>query len=254
MGYSTNIIPKTPKHDPKSVSFAVPLCWINAGQAAKVTRREKEPVMNDIILVRHGEAQHMVGVDDQQLTGGWTDSELTPLGRQQAHATGQALSLMVPPQYAFYSSDLSRARETAEIIGDVLHRTPRLTPELRELNNGRAAGLTRQAAEALRLSRTEPALDWTPYPDAESWGALHDRINSAMDRIAKEALDAVLIVSHAGSIAAIIHWWLELPRSYYSRIGFDIDPCSVSRLGINRFGEKTIVKLNDTGHLTVLTG
>ena len=35
-----------------------------------------------IILVRHGEAEHMIS----DLTGGWTDSHLTEAGRAQAEA------------------------------------------------------------------------------------------------------------------------------------------------------------------------
>ena len=41
-----------------------------------------------IILVRHGEATHHT----LKLTGGWTDSELTPKGEAQLHAVANKLA------------------------------------------------------------------------------------------------------------------------------------------------------------------
>jgi len=45
--------------------------------------------MHELILVRHGEAGHLVS----DLTGGWTDSSLTERGKRQAERLGPALSL-----------------------------------------------------------------------------------------------------------------------------------------------------------------
>jgi broad specificity phosphatase PhoE len=83
-------------------------------------------------LIRHGEAEHLL----TGLVGGWTDTKLTEVGKQQARCTGERLSQLIKnTPFNFYASDLSRAKVTAEIIGDVLGKKPALVNELRELNN-----------------------------------------------------------------------------------------------------------------------
>jgi broad specificity phosphatase PhoE len=85
-------------------------------------------LMNELILVRHGESEYMVN----GLTGGWTDTPLTELGRMQAEATGKRLATVMKEPYAFYCSDLRRAAETAHIISAQLGKAPVLTADLRE--------------------------------------------------------------------------------------------------------------------------
>ncbi|MBI2021337.1 histidine phosphatase family protein [Candidatus Daviesbacteria bacterium] len=87
-------------------------------------------------IVRHGESElNLAG-----LIAGQLDSPLTESGREQAKKTGQLLQAV--DFKAAFSSDLKRARETAEIIlegqSDVLPLT--LTPLLRERHFGRFQG------------------------------------------------------------------------------------------------------------------
>jgi len=91
-------------------------------------------------------------------------------------------------------------------------------------------------------------MDWIPYPDAESWRMLHDRAVKFMDTIQTEH-NIVLLVAHSMVIVSVIHWWLEFTEDIITQVSFDIDPCSITRLRINKWGEKTISKLNDTSHL-----
>lgn len=205
--------------------------------------------MKNLVLIRHGEAQHLVGDEDSRLTGGWTDSLLTDNGRDQAQSTGEALYCLLKAKVNFYSSDLMRCKETAAVIGQCISVQPKFTVGLRELNNGIAANRTRKEAKMYEIPITEPILDWTPYPQAESWGTMHDRVIGFMETIKNDDCETTVIVSHGGPITAIIHWWLEMPRNMFSRVSFEIETCSITRLTINGFGEKTIVKLNDTSHL-----
>ena len=201
--------------------------------------------MKELILVRHGQSEYMI----TGLTGGWTDSPLTDLGRKQAHLTGQNL-LFLKDSFQFYSSNLSRTAQTAHIIGEILSKKPVLVPDLRDFNNGIARNCTQKEADKMRLPITDPIMDWIPYPEAESWRNLHERVTTFLDRIKNH--DTALLVAHAMVIISAIHWWLESKEDVVNRVSFDIDVCSITRLRINKWGEKTISKLNDTSHLVTL--
>ncbi len=183
------------------------------------------------------------------LTGGWTDSPLTDLGRKQAQVTGQAL-LFLKDSFQFYSSNLLRAAQTAHVVGKILSKEPVLVPDLRDFNNGIAKNCTQEEADEIRLPITDPIMDWIPYPGAESWRMLHERVTTFLHRI--ENHDTSLLVAHAVVIISAIHWWLESTEEVINRVSFDIDVCSITKLRINEWGEKTISKLNDTSHLVAL--
>ena len=85
-----------------------------------------------VLFVRHGESEHHV----KGLTGGWTDTPLTDLGRQQIRSTAERLKSMVKGGELFCCSDLLRAQQSAEIICAVLGYEPRVMQWLREINNG----------------------------------------------------------------------------------------------------------------------
>ena len=133
-----------------------------------------------LLIVRHGEAEHMVGEDP--LTGGWTDTELTPLGREQARLTGLAIAGHgLPEPYSFWTSDLLRARQTADLIGLSLGRTATPDAALREFNNGSAAGMRRSGADLLKAPIEGSVGAWRPYPGSENWHEFMSRVNAFMD-------------------------------------------------------------------------
>jgi broad specificity phosphatase PhoE len=164
---------------------------------------------------------------------------------------GQKLLYLTGSPFLFYSSDLLRAAQTAHIIGEILSVNPVLVKDLREHNNGIARNLTKEEAEKIRFPVTHPIMDWIPYPEAESWRMLHNRAVRFMERI-RDQCDTALLVAHSMVIVSIIHWWLEFTEEIITRISFDIDPCSTTRLTINKWNEKTVSKLNDTSHLLPL--
>lgn len=150
----------------------------------------------------------------------------------------------------YYASDLSRASDTAVIIGEMISSSPVIVKELRELSNGLAANKTKEQAEKLKLPRTDPILDWIPYPGAESWVMMHDRVARYMDQINNDIYETTVIISHSNTINAIIHWWLGFDAELISNVSFDIDPCSITLLNrVEWSGNKNISKLNDTCHL-----
>jgi broad specificity phosphatase PhoE len=88
---------------------------------------------------------------------------------------------------ALFSSDLTRARRSAEIIGAPHGLAPTIVPALREMDMGRWDGLT---AGEIRAREPEAFADWMarvgefPFPEGESVPDLLARVGPAFDAIA----------------------------------------------------------------------
>lgn len=139
--------------------------------------------MTRLLLVRHGETDWNA---DGRLQG-QTDRPLSDFGRKQARRLADELA--AEGFEAIYSSDLARARETAEIIGARLGLPVELDPDLREKDWGTWEGLT-----AVERDRVEFA--------GESTEAHQERILRALRRISESHPDgtSILVVTHGGSI------------------------------------------------------
>lgn len=203
--------------------------------------------MNRLILIRHGQSEHHV----RGLTGGWTDTPLTPLGRTQAQAAAERCRQLAAeePSLGLYSSDLLRASQTAEYIASALKTKCRLEPALREINNGIAVDLTWEEAKKRERPVTEPIQHWIPYPEAESRHQMTERVFAGMDRIASMCPPTAVIVAHGIAGVAVIQWWLRLGERCRQGISFDLDAASITELAINSWQDRTIIRLNDTAHL-----
>jgi broad specificity phosphatase PhoE len=142
-------------------------------------------VPTTLLLVRHGETDWNA---DGRLQG-HTDRPLTDYGRRQARKLAEELE--DEDLDAIYSSDLARARETAEIVGARLGLPVVLDPDLREKDWGNWEGLT-----AVERDRVEFV--------GESTEAHHDRILGALRRIAElHPGGRVLVVTHGGSMRRV---------------------------------------------------
>jgi probable phosphoglycerate mutase len=198
-------------------------------------------VIQRLIFVRHGESEHHVN----GMTGGWTDTPLTDRGRRQAHATARHLAELDLTSAGYFSSDLLRASQTAEIIGAQLGRQPVSLESLREVNNGEATGLS--VAQAKRIERPHPEVydpDWTAYPGGESMKVLDARMRAALGELTATGHSEVLVVGHGFSGTLLLKAWLGMPIQPY--IAFNLSPASVSEFFINEFSEPCIQRLNAT--------
>ena len=141
--------------------------------------------MKEIYLVRHAESEHHIN----NLTGGWTNTGITEIGARQANLLGERLIKMIHDQnqVSIFSSDLVRAKETALILTKFFNVDVTYNAGLRELNNGSAAGLTTEEAKIIENPMTRPTLDWVPYPEAESWRMMENRVFKCMDQISKNS-------------------------------------------------------------------
>jgi len=133
--------------------------------------------------------------------------------------------------------------ESADIIGSILGCTPVPLAELRELNNGDAAQLTR--LEAARIQNPEPKSemsDWRPYANTETWREMIQRTSSALMKILSCDAKTTIVVGHGDSGQTLIQTWLELPLE--SEVSFHVDVASVTELCVNQRSEREIARLN----------
>jgi len=202
--------------------------------------------METVILIRHGEAEHMVS----DLTGGWSQTPLTEKGRDQVRALATRLERdLKGVDYAFYCSDLKRAHQTADIIAEAVGREPIPSRELREFNNGIAADRTKAEVAHLYRPPSEPIMDWQPYPEAETWRRFYRRITAFMDGLRAVESRPTLIVSHGGTIVNLVAWWIRLEEAGLSYTTFHTSPVSLSVLNVTSLNERAVERLNDTAHL-----
>jgi len=202
--------------------------------------------METIILIRHGEGEHMVS----DLTGGWSQVPLTENGRAQARAVASRLKRDLEGiDFAFYASDIKRAHQTAEIIGSEIGVKPILSQGLREINNGVAADRTKAEVAHLYRPPSDPIMDWQAYPEAETWRRFYRRIKGVMDEIHAVEDRPTLIVSHGGTIVNLVAWWIRLDEASLSYASFHTSPASISVLNVTPLKERAVERLSDAAHL-----
>jgi len=205
--------------------------------------------MRKIAVVVHAEAQHHV----DQLVGGWYDSSLTERGRKQARQLGTALRRMFSGSpVPIVSSDLKRARQTAEIIGEALQSTVVLDPRLRELNYGIAEGRPKTwLAERIVATPTcGSRLDHRVCEGAESRRELATRVYAAVDEILASDVKDIIIVTHGFAATFVIACWIGLPIDKVDYVSFTVSPASLSLLVKDDvFMNRSVQCLNDTRHL-----
>ena len=210
-----------------------------------------------VILVRHGEATHHT----LNLTGGWTDSDLTTKGKMQIQLLADKLAkdFAQPSNFRILTSDLKRSVESAVIIAKGLNFKDELElcPFLREKNNGIAAGLSESEAKKLYMKpESLKDLMHQNYPGGETRKEFFSRCVNGMLGYADFENENLIIVAHKGTIQNLIFSWLGLDIEDVSEynFSFDILPASISVLGINKWREHAVFLLNDTSHLHVGLG
>jgi broad specificity phosphatase PhoE len=194
-------------------------------------------------LIRHGETQWNL---DQRVQG-HHDVPLTPHGEAQARALARYLE--DEPLHAIYTSDLSRARVTAEIVAG--GRLPlRLEPRVREVHFGLFEGLM---ATEIAARHPEAYQNWRRDavrhrpPEGETLEDLRARcLAAAGDCLARHPGETVAIFTHGGPVRVLVCGLLALPLGCYPRLR--VENTSVTRIVFSDQGA-ILAALNDTAHL-----
>ncbi len=158
--------------------------------------------MTQLCLVRHGQT-------DWNLEGRYQGQSDVPLNENGfAQAMQLAEQLKGETFAAIYSSDLLRARQTAQPVAKMLGMPVQIEPRLREINQGEWEGVLVEDIRAryaeLWSQRTVDPASVRP-PGGETVGEVAARVYAALDDIARLfPTERALIVSHGLSIATAI--------------------------------------------------
>jgi glucosyl-3-phosphoglycerate phosphatase len=175
--------------------------------------------LSRLILLRHGQTDFNVAGRMQ----GHLESVLTPIGRAQAVAAAPVVAALAPDR--LISSDLSRAADTAELVGAVCGLPVKLDARLRETHLGQWQGMAVDEIEAeypgaIATWRSDAA--WAP-PGGESRVQVVERSRPVIDEVDAEPSDggseALLVVAHGGLIAGLVSGLLDLPAQAWPAIG-----------------------------------
>ncbi len=198
-----------------------------------------------LIITRHGETDW----NANSLIQGHTDVPLNERGRVQAEAL--AGSLADAGIGRIYSSDLSRAADTAETVKRRLDGVDLVrTPLLRERNWGVVEGKnwreieTELPEEAAGIKSGSP--DFAPR-GGESKRQAYERITAAVETLAGEYDGVILIVAHGGVCSLMFRYFLGIPIE--GRPPFRVENCSISVVDRVESGGWCVDSLNCTHHL-----
>lgn len=201
--------------------------------------------MRTIITIQHTQSVHHTN----GMVGSWTDWELSELGVTQAKKIGENLKAeLAGKNFILYSSDLLRARQTAENIGSYLGIFPIVRTELRERNLGKCCG---KSVQWLRenMEKQEETIDDRMFSDADSRRDEWNRLKPFFDELMASENENIILVSH-GDLLSVFHIMF---------LGLDIEaintceiwglPGGVSYMFENNEGKRFIKRISDMSYL-----
>ena len=184
---------------------------------------------------------------------------LDEAGVRQANLVAKRLRLYDIDK--LYCSNLIRAKETADIIGEELGLSPIVEEDFREISFGDMEGLDdvqiKEKFGDFLIERAKAKED-IPNPGGESGEDVFNRAMPIVRRIIEEArLDNkknIAIVSHGGLIRSVVAGVLEAPFAKKLCIGKDLENCSITEIDYDeKTGNFIVERVNDYAHIEVET-
>ena len=199
---------------------------------------------NTFYIVRHGQTNwNILGK-----TQGHGNSDLTAKGIEQA--TELAESIVNYPIDYIYSSDLGRAVQTAQILGDKLNIKVEETEALREMGFGEWEGLLIDEIKANYANvyatwRNEPHL--AQIPGGETLHLIKDRVDSFIQSLNEKYDDKhILLETHSVTVRVMLLAFLNSGMENIYRIKQDNTALII--VEYRDYGP-VVIKMNDTSHI-----
>ena len=183
------------------------------------------------------------------MVGSWTDWELSQLGVEQANRIGEKLKTELSgKKFVMYSSDLLRAKQTADIVGRYLGLNPILKTELRERNLGKCCG---KSVQWLRenLEMQEKTIDDRLFSDAESRRDEWNRLQPFFNEVMASDDENIIIVSHGDLLSVFNTMFLGLSVETINTCEIFGLAGGVSYMFENKEGKRFIKRISDTSYV-----
>lgn len=201
--------------------------------------------MKNIITVQHTQSVHHTN----GMVGSWTDWDLTELGKRQADNIGGNLKAELDGKdFIIYSSDLARAKQTAEIVAKYFGVVPIFKTELRERNLGKCCG---KSVQWLRdnIECQEKTIDDRLFSDAESRRDEWNRLKPFFDSIMADDSENILIVSHGDLLSVFNAMFLGLSVESINNGEIFGLAGGVSQMFENNDGKRFIKRISDMSYM-----
>ncbi|MGL5316143.1 MAG: histidine phosphatase family protein [Peptostreptococcaceae bacterium] len=199
---------------------------------------------NTFYIARHGQTNwNILGK-----TQGHGNSDLTEKGEEQARELADAM--VNYPIDLIFTSDLGRAVQTAEIVGNKIGINVEKTEALREMGFGVWEGLLideikKDHANTYDTWRNEPHL--VDIPGGETLHIIKERVDNFIQEI-NEKYDNkhILLVSHSVTVRVMLLSFLNSGMENIYRIKQDNTALNI--VEFRNYGP-VIQKMNDTSHI-----
>lgn len=201
--------------------------------------------MKTIITIQHTQSVHHTN----GMVGSWTDWDLSELGIKQAEKIGEKLKAELDGRnFVMYSSDLKRAKQTAENVGKFLEIEPILRKELRERNLGKCCG---KSVQWLRenIEQQEKTIDDRLFSDAESRRDEWNRLKPFFDEIMSNDEENIIIVSHGDLLSVFNVMFAGLDVESLNNCEMFGLSGGVSYMFENNEGKRFIKKISDMSYI-----
>ena len=158
---------------------------------------------------------------------GHSDIPLNAVGIYQAQHAAKLLAGMKPT--LIISSDLQRARATAQSLADLLHMSVEIDVDLRETNGGKWEGKTGAENRAEDFANFVRWIDGDDNPAGETGERrteVADRAVGAIERAFEKGRithpdggQLIIATTHGGAARCVLGKLLQLPQSHWGVIG-----------------------------------
>lgn len=193
----------------------------------------------ELLIIRHALPVR------RELTEGVADPELAPEGREQARLLARYLESERID--AIYASPMTRARQTAGPLAELLRIDIQISPGVAEWDQNSSEYVPVEDLKAAGDPRWHAMLagEWTSDESEDDFRA---RVLAAFETIIDDHRgERVAVVCHGGIINGYLSHILGLGE--FARGFFYPNYTSINRVAAASSGERSIVTVNETSHL-----
>ncbi len=188
----------------------------------------------DLVLIRHARP---VRIDD---AGGPADPELTELGHLQAQAMA---ALMAEEHFdALYVSPMLRARQTSAPLEEALGVSATVVEGVKEYDANESHYIPLEEVKANK----EKWRSWVAGQAGRDMSEFSETVVSSIEQlISQHRGHRIGVICHGG----VVNVWAAKVLGLSASMFFEPDYTSVSRFAAASSGERSVVSLNEVGHL-----